>query len=219
MILMKQYLLLISMLVLIACNNEKKETETTTDVDTVTQNEPTGDSTAPNGQNHMKTMHDAMSGMMTRMEGMKPSGNPDHDFAMVMKHHHEGAIEMARAEIAGGSDANMKQKAQKMIDDQQREISVFDKVLQSGIPSGNSDFGQKAVKMMTPMSDIKMESGSLDAMFASMMIPHHQDGIKMAKEYLRVGTNSELKTLAQNMISANEKEIGELQEWLNSHRS
>jgi uncharacterized protein (DUF305 family) len=216
---MKHYLLLASILFMIACNNEKKETETTTDVDTVTHNEHSADTTSPNGQNHMKTMHDAMSGMMTRMESMKPSGNPDHDFAMLMKHHHEGAIAMAQAEIAGGSDATMKQKAQKMIDDQQREISAFDKVIQSGIPSGNSDFGQKALKMMTPMGEIKMESGSLDAMFASMMIPHHNDAIKMAREYLKAGTNNELKTLAQNIITAQQKEIGELQEWLNSHRS
>lgn len=216
---MKKYLLVTALLLsIMACNNEKTETETTSTSDSASHNGHSTDSTLSEGQNHMKSMHDAMNSMMTQMQSMKPSGNPDYDFAMMMKHHHQGAVAMAQAEIAGGKDATMKQKAQKMIDDQQREITIFDKTIQAGTTTGSSDFGQRAMEMMTPMSRIKMESGSLDAMFASMMIPHHQDAIKMAQEYLKVAKNEELKNIAKKIISSQQKEVQELQEWINTHR-
>ena len=40
---------------------------------------------------------------------------------------------------------------------------------------------------MTEEGGMKMESGSLDAMFASMMIPHHQTAVDMAELLLRHG--------------------------------
>lgn len=197
-------------LFLFACNaNDSKKT---TNTDSTHQ---THTDTASRVSNPMKDMHDAMSGMMQHMKTMKVTGDPDHDFATMMKHHHEGAIKMAQAEIAGGANADMKAKAQKMIDDQQKEIAEFDQFLQSHQPSGSSDFGQKAMGMMTEMGAIKMDSRSLDAMFASMMIPHHQDAINMSKEYLKSGKISSIKTIANNIIQSQQKEINELQDWLN----
>ena len=73
--------------------------------------------------------------------------------------------------------------------------------------------------MMTPMSSIKMESGSLDAMFASMMIPHHQDAVKMSQEYLKVGKNEELKKIARDIIQSQPKEIDQLQQWLSKNKA
>lgn len=168
--------------------------------------------------NHMKAMHDAMDNSMQQMHNMKPTGDPDYDFAMMMKHHHQGAIDMAKAEIAGGTNEQLKQMAQKMVDEQQKENEEFDRFMQGKQPTGNSDYGQKAMGMMTPMSEIKMESRSLDAMFASMMIPHHQDAVKMAQEYLKVSSNPELKKIAQNIVSTHPKEIQELQQWLQTNK-
>ncbi len=170
------------------------------------------------GNNAMKDMHDAMNNMMQKMQSMKATGDADYDFAMMMKHHHEGAIDMAKAEVGGGTDAQLKQMAQKMIDDQQKEIDQFNQFMQGNQPTGNSDYGQKAMGMMTPMSEIKMESGSLDAMFASMMIPHHQDAVKMAKEYLKVAKNQDMKKIATNINQTQPKEIQELQSWLKNQK-
>ena len=41
-------------------------------------------------------MQGSMKGMMKNMESMKMSGDPDRDFATMMKTHHQGAIDMAR---------------------------------------------------------------------------------------------------------------------------
>lgn len=171
------------------------------------------------GQNHMKAMHDAMNSSMEQMKTMSMSGDPDHDFALMMMQHHKSAVDMAQAELAGGTDEAMKQIAQKIIDEQQKEMDQFNAFMQGGQPQGNkSDYGQKVMGMMTPMSDIKMESSSLDAMFASMMIPHHQDAVKMAQEYLKVGKSEELKKIARSIVQTQPKEIEQLQQWLSNHQ-
>jgi len=107
---------------------------------------------------------------------------------------------------------------QNMIKVQKKENTEFDQSMQAKQPSGSLDYGQKAMGMMAPMSDIQMESGSLDAMSASMMIPHHQDAVKMAEEYLKVGKNAEMKKIAQSIIENQPKEIQELQNWLSNHK-
>jgi uncharacterized protein (DUF305 family) len=129
----------------------------------------------------MVDMHNAMDNMMQQMKSMKLTGDADHDFALMMTRHHQGAIDMAKSEAVAGTDETMKQTAQKIISEQQKEVDQLNQFMQEHQPSGNSDFGQKAVRMMKPMNNSKMESSSLDAMFASMMIPHHQDAVKWHK--------------------------------------
>lgn len=51
------------------------------------------------------------------------SGNPDLDFVRAMIPHHEGAVEMARVAIDHCSDAELKRLAEKIIADQEKEIS------------------------------------------------------------------------------------------------
>jgi uncharacterized protein (DUF305 family) len=57
--------------------------------------------------------------------GMPMSGDPDMDFANMMIPHHRGAIDMARIELESGKDPQLRKMAQKIIDDQEREITTF----------------------------------------------------------------------------------------------
>ena len=74
-------------------------------------------------------MHGSMMGMMKSMESMKTTGDPDRDFAMMMKMHHQGAIDMAQMELKSGKDASLKAMAKKIIAAQQKEIKEFDQWL------------------------------------------------------------------------------------------
>ena len=74
-------------------------------------------------------MHHSMMKGMKDMEGMKSSGNTDHDFAMMMKKHHEGALDMAQVELQHGKDAKMRSMAKKIIESQKKEIKAFDQWL------------------------------------------------------------------------------------------
>jgi uncharacterized protein (DUF305 family) len=50
-------------------------------------------------------------------------------------------------------------------------------------------------------------TGNPDADFASLMIPHHQGAIDMAKVELLFGTDARLRRLAQEIIVTQESEI------------
>jgi hypothetical protein len=60
-------------------------------------------------------------------------------------------------------------------------------------------------KMMAGMA-IK-SSNDVDRDFASMMIPHHQGAIDMAKAELRHGQNEQLRRIAQEIIVEQQQEI------------
>ena len=76
-------------------------------------------------------MHKSMMKGMKEMQGMKPSGNMDHDFAMMMRHHHAQALEMAQHELKHGKDQKMRDMAQKIMDSQKKEIAEFDEWLKA----------------------------------------------------------------------------------------
>ena len=81
-----------------------------------------------------------MKSMMMDMEGkmsaMKPSGNTDVDFAMMMRMHHQAAITMAEAELQNGKDPQMRVLAKDIIYAQKKEIAIFDKFLAKRGDSG-----------------------------------------------------------------------------------
>ena len=72
--------------------------------------------------------HAMMSGMSS-MQKMQMSGNTDKDFAMMMKIHHQGAVDMAQMELAHGKSPVMKAMAKNIIAAQKKEIAQFDRWL------------------------------------------------------------------------------------------
>jgi uncharacterized protein (DUF305 family) len=66
----------------------------------------------------------AMSKMMVDM-GIYPSGDVDRDFVAMMVPHHQGAIEMAQAELRYGHNEQLRRMAQEIIVTQQAEITAM----------------------------------------------------------------------------------------------
>jgi hypothetical protein len=72
----------------------------------------------------MAENQDAMSKMMKDMT-VKPSGNVDADFTAMMIPHHQGAIDMAKAELQYGHNRKLRRIARNIIAGQQREIGAM----------------------------------------------------------------------------------------------
>jgi len=72
------------------------------------------------------------------------------------------------------------------------------------------------VSMCEGMDSMSM-TGSIDHDFLLMMIPHHQSALDMAKAYLKEGVDPEIRETAKKIIEAQEKEIGEMQSWLDTN--
>jgi uncharacterized protein (DUF305 family) len=66
----------------------------------------------------------AMNKMMADMT-IKPTGDIDRDFVDMMVPHHQGAIDMAKAELKYGHDARLRRLAKKIVENQQQEITLM----------------------------------------------------------------------------------------------
>jgi uncharacterized protein (DUF305 family) len=75
----------------------------------------------------------AMDKMMAGM-AVKPTGDVDVDFASMMIPHHQGAIDMALAELRYGKNEQLRRIAQEIIVDQQQEIAAMRLALGQPLP-------------------------------------------------------------------------------------
>jgi UDP-N-acetylglucosamine enolpyruvyl transferase len=80
----------------------------------------------------------AMAKMMIDMS-IQPSGDVDADFVAMMVPHHQGAIEMARAELRFGHNEQLKRMAQEIIVTQLQEIAAMHLALGQPLPAGQGD--------------------------------------------------------------------------------
>jgi uncharacterized protein (DUF305 family) len=65
-----------------------------------------------------------MTKMLVDM-GIRPSGDVDTDFVAMMEPHHQGAIEMAQAELRYGRNEPLRRLAQEIIVTQLQEIKAM----------------------------------------------------------------------------------------------
>jgi len=93
-------------------------------------------STAATGDGFRGMMDDATARMHAAMH-VPFTGDADRDFARMMIPHHQGAIDMAIAELRYGKDERLKRLAQEIIVSQQQEIEVMHLALGDALQPGS----------------------------------------------------------------------------------
>ena len=207
-----------------ACNKDKTSaSESKTDKDTTMSGMTGTDNSKMSDMNN--DLMNAMKPSMDQAEAMKMTGDFDYDFASMMIHHHQGAIDMSQVQLSKGGDAQVKGWAQKIIDAQKAEINQFQQFITSNKPSEMKKEGEEQhnemheihEKMDKDMNSMSM-TGNVDKDFVMMMKVHHQSAVDMAKDELSHGKKYEMKQMAQKIIEDQNKEIKEFNDWLDSHK-
>jgi len=76
----------------------------------------------PASRAYMQSMETMNKAMMSQ----PMTGDADHDFASMMRSHHQAAVDMAKVETQYGKNPEMKKMAEKVVADQSKEIKQLD---------------------------------------------------------------------------------------------
>ena len=80
------------------------------------------------GETHNE-LGETMEKMESKMNGIAKTGNADKDFLMMMIPHHQSAVTMGEDELSHGKNLELKKMAQKIMEDQSKEIKQFEAML------------------------------------------------------------------------------------------
>jgi uncharacterized protein (DUF305 family) len=138
-----------------------------------------------------------------------PSAPYDLRFLDEMIMHHEGAIMSTQGMIANSSRPELRDLAQRIIAEQQRQV---DQQWYPGAPAPGS--GMMGGGMTGGSGAGMMGGDGTDRMFLRMMIPHHQLAIDMAQDALTNAQHDELQGLARAIIADQSAEITEMDGYL-----
>ena len=156
----------------------------------------------------------------------------DEAFVRLMVPHHTSAVDMAKLAQENGEHPEVKKLADSIVETQTAEIDELERIgksigatedsAMSGMEHGggsmeNTDLG--TLRLTPDGAGMSMDMEGLeqakefDREFIDMMIEHHTGAIAMAKAELARGANPELKAIAGDIVSAQEKEIKEMRAW------
>ncbi len=147
-------------------------------------------------------------------QGNSGTGPADSMFVNGMIPHHEAAVEMAEDAQKRATRPEIKELADAIIESQNAEIAQM-KSLQKQLPK-SSAMAMSADDMQMMQDDVEevRAADDFDKAFMLAMVPHHQMAVEMSEGVLKNGKDQEVATLARGIISAQKKEIAEMQGWL-----
>jgi uncharacterized protein (DUF305 family) len=147
-------------------------------------------------------------------------------FAQMMIPHHEQAVVMADFALQSATDPQLIELAQEIKDAQDPEIDLMKSWLDAwGIPMMPADQAMQAHGshgMQGMLGDDQLDQlenargEEFDRLFATYMIEHHVGAVAMAQDVLKDGKDPAVAMLAREIIATQEKEILQLQAFLNS---
>ena len=154
----------------------------------------------------------------------QPAGYDADDvaFANNMIPHHQQAIDLSALVPDRSTNTQLVALAQKISAEQQPEINVMKVFLVQGnenpdTKSGHAGDGNTMQGMVDPPTLAKLQSlngEDFDKLWLESMISHHQGAIEMAKAEIANGDNVDAKNLAQNVVTTQEAEIGQMKQML-----
>ena len=119
--------------------------------------------------------------------------------------HHEAAVQMAKDILKATKNANTKRDADAVIASQAAQIARMTGWLRSWYK--DAPLPAEVALVNKDMAGMMAMPADTDAMFYTMMIPHHQGAIDMSELALKNSGRAEVKALARKIIAEQRAEI------------
>ena len=154
---------------------------------------------------------------MARHMLMENGEYSDQRFIDAMVPHHEGAVEMAEVALNNAEHAEVRRLAEDIISAQRAEIEVLRGIREREFGSAEPamEMSEGEMNEMMGMADPRelANADPFDRAFIDAMIPHHESAIAMAEVALEESENEEIRTLAQDIVDAQRREIEQMNTW------
>lgn len=165
------------------------------------------------------TEHGLMNSAVSRAEASNSkhiTGSfNDARYLSAMIAHHEGAVDMAKAVIAGGKDPQVKKWAQEVVTAQGNEIATMRAWLSA--KGGEDAAAANSMKYSMHQMATTPVSTDLDTNFVSMMLQHHAIALEMASSAVVGSQDKNIMKLSERIIDEQVREIAEYKAWLKAH--
>jgi uncharacterized protein (DUF305 family) len=143
-------------------------------------------------------------------------------FANDMILHHQQAVDLSAMVPDRSANTELVSLAQQISTVQQPEINVMKVFLvqwkeNPDTNSGHAGHGNTMQGMVDGATMTRLESlngAEFDKLWLESMISHHQGAIEMAKAEIANGDNVDAKSLANNIVTTQEAEIGQMKQML-----
>ena len=185
------------------------------------RNTDAGSSDQKNLSSYINDENELMNQMMQDMENIAPAGNAALDFLTGMIPHHQAAVSMSESYLKyGGSDDELRQLAESIIQVQKQEIQQMQTMIDDIKKQGTQNAGQEQTYLNAyekMLSAHHMDHSShktpknVDDACAQVMSIHHQMAVDMARAILGNTDEEQAAALAQNIIESQNAEIGQMQ--------
>ncbi|MDF5725706.1 MAG: DUF305 domain-containing protein [Rhizonema sp. PD37] len=194
---------------------------------TASQNETQAqNTTAVNTSDNKQMNHEGGMNHSMAMDLGPADANYDLRFIDAMTPHHQGAVEMAKVALQKSQRPQIKKLANDIIKDQNKEIAQMKQWRQAWYPKAGDKpmaYDAQMGHMMEMSSDQKkgmmmnMPLGAADAdfdlRFINAMLPHHEGAVTMSQDALSKSNRSDIKKLAQSIITSQQAEIQQMKQW------
>ena len=167
------------------------------------------------GMDHGGMFSKDMAAMSREM--VMPNGKySDKAFIDAMVPHHEGAVEMAEVALEEAEHPEIRNVAEDIVSSQRAEIRMFGEIREREYGSAESTMemnegDMRAMGMSDPEELAKADP--FDKAFIDDMIPHHESAIAMAEVAREKTDDPEIRRIAEDIVTAQEREIAQMKEW------
>jgi uncharacterized protein (DUF305 family) len=158
----------------------------------------------------------------------RATGNAaERGFLQAMVPHHKSAIAMAEVAVARAEAPEIKRLAEEIRDAQGPEITqmgrIHRRLFRSELrpnPEAHEALGlspeEAAMEEGDPTRELRT-ADPFDRAFIDMMVPHHRGAVRMAEVVLERTRDRELRELARAIISAQNREIKQMNDFRTEH--